>query len=634
MPKKKKQADRFSHLSWDDMEAWAGKKIVSRGKNYQLQGHVSELAVIADGSLIAWVEGTRRYATRVAMGEGGLPDSLCTCPYGLDCKHGVAVVIEYLKQIEGNQRVPKAKQDDNRLVLLEDDGWDDEDDEGAVSENTRLEITGFLKGKTKAQLVDLLHEYAENYPEIAQDLSGRKQLISGNTQRLIADLQREILRVGNETGWQNYWKSEGYTPDYSGIHKKLEALLKVGHADEVLALGRDLVTNGIRQVEESHDEGETAMEIESCLPVILNALEKAALDEADKLLWALDAVLEDQFDLCEVFAEYLHRRHPKSAWNKVSDRLLSRLKKLKSSKSIDDFHRNYERDHLSDWAIHALERCGRKDEIIPLCEAEALKTGSYSRLVDRLVEVKQYEDAEKWILKGIKATKGKWSGIASGLREKLREIRTLEKNRHAVAAIQVEAFVQRPSIQAFTDCKKICSRVKVWPKVRECLLLYLKQGELPWKNREWALPGTGLDAPAKESKDRFPMIRDLIDIAILEKKPDEVLYWYDQLSHKRFGYYGVNDHEIALSVQNHAPHRSVAIWQQKAETLIAQVKPSAYTEAAKYLRKAEAVMVREKKTGEWGQYLKALREKHIRKTRLMEILDDRRAKPIIKKRRG
>jgi uncharacterized Zn finger protein len=112
MAKKKTRLNRFSDLTWNDIEEWAGGKIVSRGKSYQRQGRVSDLAVTDDGSLIAWVDGTERYATRVVMDEDGLPDSICTCPYELDCKHGVAVVIEYLKQVENNRRVPKAKHDD------------------------------------------------------------------------------------------------------------------------------------------------------------------------------------------------------------------------------------------------------------------------------------------------------------------------------------------------------------------------------------------------------------------------------------------------------------------------------------------------------------------------------------------
>ena len=184
MPNKKTQLDRFSDLTLDDIEAWAGGKIVSRGKNYQQQGRVSDLAVTDDGSLIAWVDGSERYATKVVLGEDGLPDSACTCPYALNCKHGVAVVIEYLKRVENNRSVPKAKQDDQRLKMLD---WDGEpyDDENVISEDLRQDIDVFLQGKTKAQLIDLIHDLAGQYPEIARDLSDRQQLVSGNTETLV-----------------------------------------------------------------------------------------------------------------------------------------------------------------------------------------------------------------------------------------------------------------------------------------------------------------------------------------------------------------------------------------------------------------------------------------------------------------
>ena len=228
MTTEKTRAKGFVDLTGKDLDEWAGKKIVSRGKSYQRQGCVSDLAVTKDGGLVAWVAGSKRYATRVVMDEGGLPDSICTCPYELDCKHGVAVVIEYLKRIENNQNVPKAKRNDERLELLEDEDWDDDafDDENVVSEEAGEEINAFLKGKTKAQLIDLIRELAQQHREIAQDLLDRRHLTSGNTKALVTRLRREILDIGDEPGWQNYWKGEGYTPDYSGIRKKLEPLLE------------------------------------------------------------------------------------------------------------------------------------------------------------------------------------------------------------------------------------------------------------------------------------------------------------------------------------------------------------------------------------------------------------------------
>jgi uncharacterized Zn finger protein len=206
MAKKKTRLDRFSDLTWNDMEEWAGSKIVSRGRNYQRQGFVAELAATEDGALIAWVDGTERYATRVVTDEDGLPASSCTCPYAIDCKHGVAVVLEYLKWVENDRRVPKAKKGDERLQLLEDEDWDDElddenredepnDNENAMPEDIRQDIDGFLKGKTKAQLIDLIHELAEKYPEMAQDLADRRQILSGNVKSLITRLHREIRDI-------------------------------------------------------------------------------------------------------------------------------------------------------------------------------------------------------------------------------------------------------------------------------------------------------------------------------------------------------------------------------------------------------------------------------------------------------
>jgi uncharacterized Zn finger protein len=82
MPRKGTRADRFADLAWNDLEDWAGGKILSRGRKYQQQGRVADLAVTDDGALIAWVDGSERYATRVAVDEEGLPESVCTCPYG------------------------------------------------------------------------------------------------------------------------------------------------------------------------------------------------------------------------------------------------------------------------------------------------------------------------------------------------------------------------------------------------------------------------------------------------------------------------------------------------------------------------------------------------------------------------
>ena len=638
MPRKKSLLKILTALTWDDLADWAGSRTMDRGRRYQRQGRVKDLAAVKDEALVAWVDGSQRYATKIVLDFEGDPNSICSCPIGFDCKHGVAVVLAYLAQIENDQPIARARPDDERFDRLADldefgDEEQDDNDEFALPAPIRQDIDVFLKNKTKAQLVDLILEFAGQYPGMAQELADRKQLKSGNFKSITERLRREIQEIGAEPGWQNYWRNEGYTPDYSGIRSQLENLLAAGQADTVVQLGQKLVTTGCRQVEESHDEGETGMEVASCMPIIVDALDRSSLDAFAKLNWAIDAVLADQFGICEVFADYLNRRHPKSAWRHLADRLLERLEEMQGPVKANDFSRRYARDQLSNWVIHALEQAGRKDEIIPLCEREAQLTGNYRRLVERLITARRYPDAERWIDEGIRETKDKWPGIVADLRKKLQKIRSLEKNWSAVAAMQVEAFVRRPSPQTFADCQKAAVKIKAWPKVRRHLLHYLEKGELPWKQKKWPLPESGGDPPSADPQQSFPLISHLIDIAIFEKKPDQVLKWFDQRPPNRFARLGIDTDAIAVAVQNHAPERAVAIWQAKAEGLIAVVKPSAYQDAAVYLKKAAKVMQKLKKKAAWEQYLRDLRTEHARKRRLIEILDTLGGKPIIKQRR-
>ena len=626
---------RFENITWRDLDEWAGNKIVSRGKSYQRQGAVSDLVITEDGGLLAWVIGSKRYATKVVVNEEEQLESFCTCPYEWTCKHAVAMVIEYLKRIENSKPIPRAKTDDERLELLGGEYLNSksEDEEGTAFEFNDKDVHSILQSMTKTQLIKQVEELSQQNPEIAQSLTDRQRLKTGNTNALVSRLRREIRDMGDEPGWQNYWHNEGFTPDFSKIRNKLETLLKAGYADEVLNLGKELIETGNHLVESSNDEGETGMEVASCMTVITEALDQSSLESVEKLNWALDAVFKDQFDICEAFAQYLHRPHPESAWNALADRLIVRLNGMKSPKGVDNFSRNYDRDRLSNWIIHVLEQSGREDEIIPLCEKEAPITSSYERLVSRLIVARRLADAERWIMEGLRALKEKWPGISNNLRDKLREVRKLEKNWHVVAALQIEELVRSPSLFGYNDCKKACDKIKVWPDVRDHLLIYLEKGDLPWLQEGWQLPESGLDRLPKGQKSRFPILDLLMGIAIEEQKPDQVLRWFDQLPKRGIGWREVTDDDVAGAVQTFAPDRAIAIWKNAAEELIAQVKPRAYQDAVVYLRKAQSVASLQNKQDQWDQYILELRIKHRPKRKLMEILDGLEGKPILKKRK-
>jgi uncharacterized Zn finger protein len=115
----------------------------------------------------------------------------------------------------------------------------------------------------------------------------------------------------------------------------------------------------------------------------------------------------------------------------------------------------------------------------------------------------------------------------------------------------------------------------------------------------------------------------LIDLAIAEQRPDEVLRWYDRRKprSRSWEYGGLAEDRIAEAVVAKYPERAVAIWKQLAEAQIALTKPRAYDTAAGYLRKVARVLKQQGNEQDWRDYLTTLRRNNERKRRLVEILD-------------
>jgi len=660
MAKKRSDTDPFKDLTWDDLQAWAGTSIVSRGRSYQRNHHVQGLARTPSGGLVAWVQGTEKYATQVEVEDGRLV-STCTCPYGGTCKHAVAATLEYLESVKNRIEVPSVTERDRRLKLLQElgeEGWIEEEDEYDNDEEEEYEdgdaddtparrpgkaagnmLRPYLEQQTQAQLIDLLDELAERFPTVRKALQDRRDLSMGTAKELVKAVRREIRELSAEPGWRNDWNDEGYIPDYSGVRDRLEVLLQTGHADEVVALGKELLEAGVRQVEMSHDEGETGEQIASCLDVVFRALPQSSLSPAEQMLWAVDAELNDDYDLCQGAEVFWEEERAASDWNIVADSLAQRLKRF-NAKGKDDFSWRHRRDRLTDWLITALDNAGRDEEIIPLCEQEADKTDSYVRLVNYLKAAGRWEEAEQWIHKGIEATQKEWPGIATSLRDELRQIRANDKDWLRVAAFAAEDFFREPTLHTFEELQKAADKAGVRPAVRTAALRYLETGELPQampratKSQPasaWPLPDTGVEETTPHWRPNFPVTETLIDIAIAESRLDDAIRWYDQHKGKAsvWAWSGHLDDKIASAIADSHPDRALAIWKKIAEAQIAHTQPSAYERAAGYLRKIHHLLKTKGREKEWQPYLAELRQAHARKRRLLEILDGLSGRPIV-----
>lgn len=641
MAQKHSQTDPFKDLTWDDLQEWASAAIILRGQRYQHSGQVHDLARLSRGGLVAWVQGTRRYATTIES-EGNALIAACTCPYGDICKHAVAVVLDYLEQVKQNRAIPTVTEQDYRLRLLEDsaDAEERDEEEGNEADEdvdhaplrrqrkgakaTAGALPEFLEQQTKPELLALLKDLAQRYPDVRQFLQDRHNLSVGAVPKLVKAVRAEIAALSEEPGWSNHWNDEGSIPDYSRVRDYLEALLAQGHADAVVDVGAELLEAGRRQVEMSHDEGETGEEIASCLDIVFRALPHSSRSPAEQMRWAVEADLSDDYELCRGAKAFWDRTHPATAWNALAEQLAPRLAQDRPTKSQDNFSDTFRRDRLSNWLIRALDRAGRREEIIPLCQQEAEKTGSYLRLVEQFKKARRWEEAEQWIRKGIAATGKRWPGIAGQLRTSFREMRERAQDWTCVAALRADDFFAEPSLQTFQALQKAAKRAEVLPAVRAAALHYLETGAVPQPSTPpWPLPESGLKPVIERPPIHPPMIDTLIDIAMAEKRPDEVLRWYDQRKPRSrdwdSGWFA--EDRIAEAVAGSYPDRAVAIWKQLAEKQIALTKPKAYEEAAGYLRKVRRALTQLGKERDWQGYLAALRRANERKRRLVQILD-------------
>ncbi|HSH82465.1 MAG TPA: SWIM zinc finger family protein [Herpetosiphonaceae bacterium] len=631
----------FRQLTWPAIEDWAGAKIAARGQRYQRNHQVADPARTSRGEVVAWVQGTHRYATLIDVDDQGLI-AACTCPFDDICKHAVAVVLAYREHLSRQRDLPAVPDTDARLVLLEEstgDDWDEEDREAADSADApasgspaQTPLRVFLEAQTAAQLIEMLKDLAERLPDVRAALEARRKLAMGSAEELARDVRRLIVTTSAEPAWRNEWDGDGSIPDYAPVRDRLELLLRQGYPDEVVRLGETLLKAGNEQVEQSHDQGETADEIGACMHVVFRALVQSSLAPSAQILWAIDALLCDDYGLCHGSDIVLNQAHTAEAWSIVADTLAERLQRLPAAAGRADFSHSYARERLSNWAITALQRAGRKDEVIPLAEREAELNGAYVRLVTLLIDAGRLTEAEQWIARGIAALGQTQLGTARQLRDILRNVREQSGDWSRVAAMRTDDFFEQLSMLTLVTLRVAAEHAGVWPAVRTAVMRYLETGEPPQATARvlgdqetpaWPLPETGLPRPTQRWPTQFPKIDLLIEIAADERQPDRVLYWYDRRPAARGGWgdSGVDESLVADAIAGAYPERAMAIWKKLAEAQIAQTQTRAYEVAVGYLRTLGELMARKGRADEWRRYIADLRQTSARKRRLVELLD-------------
>ena len=360
--------DPYTCLTWDDLESWAGGRIVSRGRSYQRSGAVSELGILPDGGLVAWVAGSDIYATNVFV-DRSVIGSNCTCPFGVDCKHGVAVLLEYLERSKRGESVPKCSDKDARIGMIEnpheedlesDEGWfDDEfvedeslDDEyinvpralAKLSKPAAQKVLSFLSKKKKAELIDLFVDLSGQLPDLGRALRELTELGSGSHKSLLQAIERDIEDLQSEP---SMYGSGDESETIARLTQRLTTLAGQGHSDLVAELAEEVLQAGINVVETVDHDGELSMAFESTMLVVYQALSKCSWPMSDKMGMAAALDLADEYSICDTGSgTFWDREFPKDAWSDFANGLSGQLDVLPRG-TRSGWSRSYERDRLA-----------------------------------------------------------------------------------------------------------------------------------------------------------------------------------------------------------------------------------------------------------------------------------------------
>ncbi len=670
---------KWESVTWGDIATWAGPSSVARGRAYQRGRRVRDLAISKEGRLLAKVAGGHLYTTAVWW-EADVLRSRCTCPVGGNgCKHAVAVVAVYLDMLAKDTQVPIADAEDGRWAQLAnnipealheyfDDADESEDLEGSEdsedhkdepvprrrSEKARADddkIRKYLEAQSREDLAGLVWSLTQRFPDLREEFHERIVLGKGDADRLIAHARKELRRATSEPGWNNSWKGEGYTPDFSRLARCLDRMVELGHADAVVKLSREIMARGMELIGQSNDEGETATAFVECLSPVFRAVTNSTLPPAQKLLFAIDADLKDEYSVIEsgLLDTVLESNVNLSDWSAAADELAGRLKF--DERIARNFHDKYQRERIAEWLVRALTRAGREDEIIRLREREARITGSYEPLVLLLIEQKRYDDAERWAAEGIQNTLREAPGIANRLAKAMEEIARQRGQWSVVAAHAAREFFGRPERKTFTELVAAADHAGCREGVERLGRKFLETGELPFsvaigKDRAhsvtlrpgWPLPLPDYLLPLLPMGNPGPHYDVLIDMAIAEGHPDDVLQWYDlwcgapKSGHAAW-HYGARRHadKVAMAVAESHPERALEIYRSFVEENLGRAEISAYEAVAAYLKKMRPIMKSMDRGWEWNDLVTGIRANYRNRPRFMEILDVLDARPILQK---
>jgi uncharacterized Zn finger protein len=680
----------WERLDWGNLSENFGDRTLQRGRDYAKQGCVRSLWVTEDGrNLLAVVSGTYAYKTLVILKECRrkkrfVLSSVCSCPVGNGCKHGVAVIVRFLDYLANNQPIPLCRElEDDTWEIVEsngktkimkidfdeysdddeDDFWDDDSDEYDEDEDDDLQeslqtvrrsslpkpgskkdvqtavLEERLKGKSPKELTALILHIFNEYDNVReyfeQEAFAESVAKSGDVAKLV---EKAIKLIDKEvSGGYVEYDYYGHGGPSCNLEPVVAIVKQFGKFDDVLAavdrVARHLIKKGCRYIEET--SAEDTEDIDNVFDAMVKTLIASKVPPVSIILWAYDISNITDYGLADDALGTITSGQNWSAevWSGVADAMLAKMAESG--------------DYSVRTIVNTLDKALRHDEATDLLRTEAVNARELEMLATRLIEFGFLDEAEKLCWEQRKrALKEKDSGLYydrswSG---HLKKIAEKKKDYPTQASIEAAAFFENPQREMISALLLTAKKMSIEHVVRRAIETFLQSGELPTavqkglegvkptakEQGNWQIPFFAFSVEKKEQRPRFDI---LCEWAMVEQRPDDVVRWFDELSKHKGRIREISREKVADAICDAHPDRALRIYRELAEHEMEASRD--YPAAVRVLRKIRKLLEGCGRSAEWQPLMAEVRATHRRKPSLMKQLDELEAGSIVnQKRRG
>ncbi len=221
------------------------------------------------------------------------------------------------------------------------------------------------------------------------------------------------------------------------------------------------------------------------------------------------------------------------------------------------------------------------------------------------------------------------------------------------ASVAADRFFRSPSVDSYRELLQAAEKTDHVQIVQEAAMAFLEGGRPPDRHRNggkskrgappWPLPEPPQPKTLPDegrSERGGPHFDVLIDLAIDDKRPDDVLAWFDKRdastppAGRRRQTHAFRDYaRVAKAVEGTHPDRAIELYVRLANAIAAETNPKTYPEAGAYLKRVKSLLKKSGREQDWPVIIGDFRAENRRKRRLMEVLDGIEGRPIINRTR-